>query len=210
MPLEKIQNILSSDNGPYTQLYNEAVGKGKGKLSMFLSKHPEITVFGLEGGKKWRVRLTDNKDYEKGDQKEKAAIEAKEKHLLRTLEQYLNEQKDRSCEVDCLFDCIVLLSHQARKQEQGWLDETSVLLVRRWPVSQLILHYLLTKDTACMLQTQRGSVTEAGLLKKRQYHWFLVHTGVVDRRHTAGPTPITRTLSADPISQLGLIAARFQ
>jgi hypothetical protein len=100
MPLEKIQNILSSDNGPYTQLYNEAVGKGKGKLSMFLSKHPEITVFGLEGGKKWRVRLTDNKDYEKGDQKEKAAIEAKEKHLLRTLEQYLNEQKDRSCEVD--------------------------------------------------------------------------------------------------------------
>jgi hypothetical protein len=99
MPLERVQNILSSE--AYADLYDRAVGKGKGRLREFLNRHSDITVFGLEDGKKWRVRLTSNVHYAEGDERESQAAKEKEDYIVGELEGFLAEV--RTCDVDAFI-----------------------------------------------------------------------------------------------------------
>ena len=102
MPLERCQNILSSEQAT---LYNAVIGKGKGKLRQFLDRHPEITLFCLDDGKKWRVRLRSNEDYAEKDQQEAEATKAREAFLVDALCAFLREPlQGGTCEVDAFIE----------------------------------------------------------------------------------------------------------
>ena len=101
MPLEKIQNVLSSDEN-HKELYNVVVGRGKGRLCNFLGRHEDqITVFDVDDDSdiKRRVRLTSCTDYERRDAQEKMERGKKEAHLLATLCRFLVSEAERSPEV---------------------------------------------------------------------------------------------------------------
>uniref|UniRef100_A0A7S4CZA9 Uncharacterized protein n=1 Tax=Eutreptiella gymnastica TaxID=73025 RepID=A0A7S4CZA9_9EUGL len=100
VPLEKIQNILSCNRGPYTDLYHVVVGKGKGKLKAFLQQYPDtFQHFAIEDGK-WRLRLTKHTNYEFADREERRVREREVKHFLDALQMYLEKQPSRCCKVD--------------------------------------------------------------------------------------------------------------
>ena len=99
VPLEKIQNILSCNRGPYTDLYHVVVGKGKGKLKAFLQQYPDtFQHFAIEDGK-WRLRLTKHTNYEFADREERRVREREVKHFLDALQMYLEKQPSRCCKV---------------------------------------------------------------------------------------------------------------
>ena len=103
VPLEKIHRICST-NEMYCALYEQVVGKGKGRLHSLLDRQPDVTVFPLEGGRRWRVRLTSNLDYAQADQLESQAARDNEERMISSLSAYLALQPGGSCDVDAFLE----------------------------------------------------------------------------------------------------------
>lgn len=103
MPLERMQNIISS--GKYESLYEETVGKGKGKLRTFLQTHcQEMEIFSLENGKKWRIRMKIDTQYNSIDEKSTKESIRKERFRILIVLTICYREYDKACDLDTIVN----------------------------------------------------------------------------------------------------------
>lgn len=111
VPVERIQNIF---RGRHAELYDAVVGSKHSAWKRYIERNSDIfAYFSVEEGK-WRMRLLDHVDWQKGDQEEEAARDAWESHLTKALTAYLNTVPGKTSTLDAFMSAYPAMSDAKR------------------------------------------------------------------------------------------------